>query len=129
MSDATVTTDFGSYVREKRERLGENAPSSGRAPQYSLRAVARSLGIEASYLSKVERGVMPAPSNETIQHLAEVLEEDYDTLMLLAGRVSPQLQAVVSKRPRLFAELIRELSEAPDAAIFKLVREVRDGQW
>ena len=31
--------------------------------------------------------------------------------------------------PRLFAELIRHLKDAPDAAVLRIVREVRDGDW
>lgn len=64
-----------------------------------------------------------------IAKLAEILGEDFDTLMLLAGRVSPELQQVVSARPKLFAELLRELRNVPDKAILRLVREVRDGRW
>jgi HTH-type transcriptional regulator, competence development regulator len=120
--------EFGTHIRERREALSSKSPPS-RAPAFSLRGVARHLEIEASYLSKVERGLVPPPSDQTIRRLADVLGDDFDTLMLLAGRVSPQLQGIVGARPRLFAELIRELGDAPDNAILRLVREVRDGQW
>jgi transcriptional regulator with XRE-family HTH domain len=120
--------EFGAYIRERREALASRS-SQSRAPAFSLRGVARHLEIEASYLSKVERGLASPPSDQTIRRLAEVLGEDLDTLMLLAGRVSPQLQEIVGARPRVFAELIRELRNAPDNAILRLVREVRDGQW
>jgi hypothetical protein len=36
---------------------------------------------------------------------------------------------VIVKRPALFAQLIRELADAPDGAVLRVVREVRDGQW
>ncbi|MGF6937093.1 transcriptional regulator with XRE-family HTH domain [Paraburkholderia sp. UCT70] len=121
--------EFGAYIRERREALLTSRTSPSRAPAYSLRGVARHLEIEASYLSKVERGVVSPPSDQTIRRLAEVLGEDVDTLMLLAGRVSPELQEIVGARPRVFAELIRELRDTPDNAILRLVREVRDGQW
>ncbi|GJH12626.1 hypothetical protein CBA19CS22_11655 [Caballeronia novacaledonica] len=79
-------------------------------------------------MSKVELGKVQ-PSDTMIAKLAEILGEDFDTLMLLAGRVSPELQQVVSARPKLFAELLRELRNVPDKAILRLVREVRDGRW
>ena len=41
---------FGSYIREKREALRAEDRS------YSLRQVAIRIGIEPSYLSKIERG-------------------------------------------------------------------------
>jgi hypothetical protein len=39
------------------------------------------------------------------------------------------LLEVIRSRPELFAELLRELKSAPDHAVLKLVREVRDGEW
>ncbi|MFM0324909.1 helix-turn-helix domain-containing protein [Caballeronia glebae] len=119
--------DFGTYIRSRREALSSESAQTG-APEFSLRAVARRLEIEASHLSKVELGRVQ-PSDAMIANLAAILGEDFDTLMLLAGRVSPELQKVVGARPKLFAELIRELRNAPDKAILRLVREVRDGQW
>ena len=40
---------------------------------------------------------------------------------------SAALQDIIRKRPRLFADLIRRLREAPDEAVLKVVCEVRDG--
>ncbi len=49
--------------------------------------------------------------------------------MILAGRLPNDLQAIVSRRPALFSKLIRQLRDAPDDAILRVVREVRDGEW
>ena len=61
--------------------------------------------------------------------LAEVLDEDADILLAMAGKVSSDLQEVIRKRPKLFADLIRQLRTAPDRAVLRIVREVRDGDW
>lgn len=119
MSDA-----FGTYLRQRREELRKE---KGRA--YSLRQVAGRLGIEPSFLSKVERGEQPPPSEPRIVELAAILEEDPDVLLALAGKVSSDLQEVIRKRPKIFAELIRQLKDAPDHALLRVVREVRDGEW
>ena len=114
---------FGSYLREKREALKK------KDKKYSLRQVAIRIGIEPSYLSKIERG-WPAPlSEEKIKALAEDLGENPDLLLALSGKVSSEIQAIIRKRPQLFTELIRQLGEMPDHAILRLVREVRDGDW
>ena len=114
---------FGDYIRSARERL---ALSSSR---FSLRQVASRIDVEPAYLSKIERGVVPPPSEATILKLAGDLEEDGDVLLALAGKVSSDLQTIIRRRPKEFAELIRELKKAPDHTILKIVREVRDGHW
>ncbi len=41
----------------------------------------------------------------------------------MGGKVSSDLQEIIRKRPRLFANLIRELKDVPDHAILRVVRE------
>ena len=96
---------------------------------YSIRRVAARIGVEPSYLSKVERGQQPPPSEKTVLLLARELQEDLDVLLALAGKVSTDLAAIIRKRPKLFAELIRQLKDMPDQAVLRVVREVRDGNW
>ena len=94
-----------------------------------MRKVAQRVGIEPAYLSKIERGDVPPPSEATIRRLAQELQEDPDVLLAMAGKVSRDLQDIVVRRPQLFAELLRQLRDAPDHAILRVVREVRDGEW
>ena len=114
---------FGDYVRKAREALAETDL------RFSLRQVAQRIGVEPAYLSKVERGLVPPPSEATIVRLAAELGEDADVLLAMAGKVSSDLQAIILRRPKQFAELIRQLKNAPNHAILKVVREVRDGNW
>ena len=115
--------DFGSYVRQRREALRKEDKS------FSVRQVAARVGVEPAYLSKVERAEVAPPSEATVRRLAAELGEDPDMLLAMAGKVSSDLQAIIRERPRLFAELIRQLKNAPEDAILKVVREVRDGDW
>lgn len=114
---------FGKYLRKKREQLRRDDR------RFSLRKVAGRIGVEPAYLSKIERDVAAPPSEATTVKLAKELGEDPDVLLAMAGKVSTKLQEIIRKRPMLFAELIRELKKAPDHAIIKVVREVRDGDW
>ena len=95
----------------------------------SVRQVAGRIGVEPSYLSKVERAEVPPPSESTVLALAQVLGDDPDVLLAMAGKVSSELQEVIRRRPREFAELIRQLKDAPEHALLRVVREVRDGDW
>ena len=114
---------FGTFVRARREELRK------KDREFSVRKVAARIGVEPSYLSKVERGDQPPPSEGKIVALAEVLDVDADVLLAMAGKVSSDLQEAIRKRPQLFAQLIRELRSAPDRAVLRIVREVRDGDW
>jgi len=114
---------FGEYVRQRREALREKDET------FSVRQVAQRVGVEPSYLSKIERGEQPPPGEQTVVALAKELGEDPDVLLALAGKVSADLLKIIRRRPKVFAELIRELKNLPDHAVLRLVREVRDGEW
>ena len=116
-------TAFGTYLRKQRETKRSDDKA------FSLRKVAERVGVQPSYLSKVERDEVAPPSEDTIRRIAADLGEDPDVLLALAGKVSSDLKATIIKRPRLFSQLIRELADMPDGAVLRLVREVRDGDW
>ena len=115
--------NFGEHIRQAREAIQASDRS------FSLRQVAARLGIEPAYLSKIERSVFPPPSEEVIVELAKILGEDKDVLLALAGKLSSDLHQIITRRPKLFAELLRQLREVPDHAILRVVREVKDGDW
>ena len=114
---------FGGFIRKKREELRKSDSN------FSLRKVAIRIGVEPSYLSKIERSELPPPSEEKIRALSNELNEDVDILLAMAGKVSTDLQVVIKNRPALFAKLIREIKDMPDNAVLRIVREVRDGDW
>lgn len=114
---------FGTHIRQRRAALR----AEDRA--FSLRGVAGAIGVEPSYLSKVERGLQAPPSEAKVRALAEVLGDDPDVLLALAGKVSSDLLRVIRRRPQLFSQLIRQLDQLPDHAVLRVVREVRDGTW
>src|SRR5262245_53302704 len=98
---------FGKFIRER--RLIRAADSSG----FSVRKLAHRVGIEPSYLSKIERGEQPPPGEETIHRLAKELGEDPDVLLALAGKVSSDLVQIIRDRPTLVGELLRSIRRAP----------------
>ena len=114
--------EFGSHVRWLREqRRAVNR-------RYSVRQTAQRIGVEPAYLSKIERGDVPPPGEDTICRLAADLGEDADLLLALAGKVASDIRDIIMQRPILFAELIRGLSDIPDSELTVLVRKVRNGE-
>ena len=116
-------TTFGSFARTHREHLKEQDR------RYTLRQVAHRVGVEPAYLSKIERGEFPPPSEQMICKLAAELGQDPDVMLALAGKVSHDLLEIIVKRPQLMADLIRQVKELPDDAVLQIVREVSDGYW
>jgi transcriptional regulator with XRE-family HTH domain len=115
-------TSFGDYIREKREALQESDKT------FSLRQVAHRLEVQPSYLSKIERNI-ENPSEEMILKLANVYNENEDTLLAMAGKVSSRLQKIIIKNPVAFSNLISSLEDSPEHAILRIIREVKDGNW
>ena len=114
---------FGEFLRDRRLARAE----VDRA--FSLRQLAERVGIEPSYLSKIERGEQPPPGEETICRLADELEADRDALLALAGKVSGDLLEIIRQRPALVAELLRSIRRAPAKRVAEIARQVRDGDW
>ena len=85
--------------------------------------------VEPAYLSKIERDRVPPPSENTVRRLAQELNVDPDLLLAMADKVSSDLKNIILGRPQLFADLLRQLKDAPDNAILTVVREIRDGDW
>ena len=115
--------DFGETLRARRLAQAENDPA------FSPRKVAGRVGIEPSYLSKIERGEEPPPGEQTIRRLAGELGENPDALLALAGKVSSDLLELIRERPTLVAELLRAMRDLPPKRVSAISRQIRDGDW
>ena len=112
---------FGRHVRQLRERKKRGDRS------FSLRQVAARIGVEPAYLSKVERGMVAPPSEEKIIRLARELGEDPDVLLSLAGKVSSDVLAIIRKRPRALAGLVRSLRSVSERKIAAMSQPGKGG--
>ena len=121
----TMTADLscGETLRARRTVNSENDPA------FSLRQVAGRVGIEPSYLSKIERGEQPPPGEQTIRRLAEELGENPDALLALAGKVSSDLLEIIRERPTVVAELLRAMRGMSAKRVSEISRQIRDGDW
>ena len=76
---------FGDYLRELRKAKG-----------LSQKELAERVGIDFTYLSKIETGNAAPPAEETIRKLAKELKADAEKLIFLAGMVPKELGEVVT---------------------------------
>ncbi len=87
-------SEFGEYLKAVRKRK-----------KISQRELAKRVGVDFTYISKIENGIMPAPSEETIRKIAVVLGEEVDKMILLARKIPSEFQEVIHKCEELPAFL------------------------
>ncbi len=114
---------FGEFLRERR------MTRAAKSRAFSVRQLAGRVGIEPSYLSKIERDEQPPPGEETIRRIAAELGEDPDVLLALAGKVSSDLLQIIRERPTHVGELLRSIHRVPAKRVAEMARQVRDGNW
>ena len=113
---------FGNLLRALREAKRTTDPT------FSLRQFAEKAGISATFLSKVERGEFDPPAADKIIRMAQLLGTDADELLALAGRVDPELDDIIRRRPKALAEFLRTAREHDLSAeeIATLTRSIRE---
>jgi transcriptional regulator with XRE-family HTH domain len=109
--------DFGQHIRDLRE-----------AKSLSVRQVAAQLGLESSYLSKIEHGER-LPSEAVLEALAALLGANPHILLAMTGRISKAFQEALRRHPEEFTVLLEKLQNAPKQTIVRVTRAVRDGDW
>ena len=82
--------EFGVRLRELRIQA-----------QLTQRKLADKVNIDFTYLSKIENGVLPPPSEKVILQLAEVLNADKDELIILAGKIPSDIAEMLKNRKTL----------------------------
>ncbi len=82
--------EFGARVRQLRKQAG-----------LTQRELGKLVGVDFTYLSKIEGVTVPAPSEKVIVKLTEVLKADQDELFTLAGKIPPDIAPVLKNREAL----------------------------
>ena len=104
---------FGARLRELRK-----------AKNLSQRALADLVGINFTYLSKVESEKLDFaqyPSGDLIRKLASALEADVDELLLLAKKIPAEIRERVIERPDAF----RKIASLDDRALDEILQEIK----
>lgn len=91
----------------------------------SLRAFAKLVDVSPTYLSQVEQGNVDPPTAERVRRMAELLHENPDHLIALAGRVPEDLPEIIQKRPTEMPELLREANGLTPEQLRDLTEHVR----
>ena len=110
---------FGERLRQLREERKRSDPA------FSLRKFAQSVGISATFLSKIERGEFDPPKADRIIKMAELLNVDADDLLALADKVDPSLNEIIREQPKAMADFLRTASGLSADELKRLTEMVR----
>jgi transcriptional regulator with XRE-family HTH domain len=107
--------------------FGETIKRLRRDCDLTQRAVAEKVGIDVTYLSKLENGRGEMPSEKLIRELAAVLHADAEELLALAGRVPNEIRELALADVD-FARFLRKIPEMDEPERRKLYRRARSGR-
>src|ERR1700730_14049070 len=108
-----MSLTFGQKIRELRK-----------AKSLGQRAFAAEVGINFTYLSKIENDRVDFaafPSEETIRKLAKVLQYDVDELLLQAKKIPDHIRKRVLEKPEAF----RMIASLDDKSLDRLVKTIK----
>lgn len=106
--------------------FGERLRELRKAKNLSQRALAEKVGINFTYLSKVESERLDFaqyPSEDLIRKLAKALGADEDELLLLAKKIPADIRERVIERPDAFRKIASLDDEALDAVLKEIERK------
>lgn len=97
--------EFGAKIRKLRQEKG-----------LTLRSLAEAVGVDFSYLSKIENGKAGyLPGADTIRAIAEKLEADALDLLRMADKVPPEVkQLAKTASARRFLQRAQEVASPED---------------
>jgi transcriptional regulator with XRE-family HTH domain len=95
------------------ETFGQRIRLLRRERGLTQRQLAAAVGLDFTYLSKVENDRGEPPGEETVRKLADVLAVDVEDLLALAGKVPAELKTRALKDVE-FARFLRRLPAASD---------------
>ena len=110
--DDPSEVSFGVAIRDAR-----------RAKGLTQRFVAAKVGIDFTYLSKLENGRGDTPAEETIRRLARELDLDEEDLLARGGKVPAAVRELAAS-DREFASFLRRLPDLPPEERRSLYRRV-----
>jgi len=79
--------------------------------------------MSPTYLSKIERGAFPPPSEEKVKAIAKQLGQNEDEFLALAGRVPSDIAEIIRKQPREIAAFLRSAKDLPQSGINVLTQQ------
>ncbi len=72
-----------------------------RSKSVSQRDLAVKVGVDFTYISKIENDRLPPPSAQTIEKISDVLGVPHEILLSHSGKVSEDIKAMITASPEV----------------------------
>ncbi|MBL3677528.1 MAG: helix-turn-helix transcriptional regulator [Alphaproteobacteria bacterium] len=92
----TKDNTFGNLLQKLRQDKG-----------LSQRQLANQVDVIPTYMSKIERGEFPPPSEKVIKKIASILDYDVDEFLAVADKVDSELLSIIKSSPKIYAAMLR----------------------
>jgi HTH-type transcriptional regulator, competence development regulator len=116
-------------MADPRKIFGDLLRATRVAKGYSLRKFAEMADMSPTYLSQVEQGkIERPPTAERVRTMAELLGQNADEWIGLAGRVSDDLTDIIKNEPQAMPALLRAVKGLTADELRKLTEQIRDQQ-
>lgn len=111
------------------QTFGEKLRALRRASKVTQRELAHQVGVDFSYISKLENDRLPPPAADTLLSICEVLDVNPDELLALTGKLPSDIQETVGKS-RVAQRFLREaqrldLNDEDWEKMIKSLKEMR----
>lgn len=111
---APTAKSFGKVLRERRLARG-----------FGLREFAQLVGVSSTYISQLEQENIDPPTAERAAKMAQILGENADEWIALAGRVPDDLEGIIQKEPIGMPALLREANGLTAEKLRELAEHAR----
>jgi HTH-type transcriptional regulator, competence development regulator len=90
-----------------------------------LREFAKLVGISPTYLSQVEQCNIDPPTAERVGRMADLLAENSDEWLAMAGHIPNDLSEIFRHRPSEISELLREARGLTGEQLRHVIEQIR----
>ena len=112
-----------------RKTFGDLLRATRVAKGYSLRKFAEMSKTSPTYLSQIEQAKNERPpAEERVRRMAELLGQNADEWVALAGRVPDDLTDIIKNEPQAMPALLRAVKGLTAEELRKLTEQIRDHQ-
>lgn len=114
---------------DPRKTFGDLLRATRVAKGYSLRKFAELADMSPTYLSQIEQAkIERPPTAERVRTMAELLGQNADEWIALAGRIPQDVSDIIKNEPQAIPALLRAAKGLTAEELRKLTEQIREQQ-